>query len=276
MFGLVPFAMLPRPVKGLLVANAVVFGSAFLAQLLGMYGLLGWLDWLVLIPERLPEAWRLVTYAFVHVSPMHFLFNMLMLWMFGVEVVQWMGERPFWALYFSGAVVSGLLSAPFYASHLIGGGTTIIGASGALFAVMVAYARFFPDRRILVFFVFPMKIRTAIWLFILIDLLMSRSGDGIAHFTHLGGAFAGWAFMALRDRWGREHLTQWFHGIGGSGSRKKSNSVLEGELGNVNDELDLDRILKKISRSGVQSLSPSEVEKLQKASQRRRGPRRPW
>lgn len=265
MLGLIPFRHLPRSVQALLLANLFFFLPGVLFALFRVGAGLGLLDALVLVPGRPLDLWRYVTYAFVHVNPMHFLFNMLMLWMFGEEVARWMGERKFLALYFFSGVFAGLVSVPFYLwVH-----TAILGASGALFGVLVAYAFLFPDRKLLIFFVFPMHVRWAVLLLIGIDLMMARSSDGIAHFTHLGGVLAGALFMVvylgkIPLPWAR---ISW-------NLRKKrylgGNRSLEGEIGYLDEQKQLDSVLAKISRSGMGSLTPDEIQFLQNASIRNR------
>lgn len=273
MLALTPFRNLPRPVQVILLLNLAVFLPAAFFSMIRSPELSAWIDSLVLVPELYSQVWRFVTYAFVHVSPLHFLFNMLMLWMFGEEVAQWIGGRAFWALYLVSAVFAGIFSVPFYASHVIGNSVHILGASGALFGVMVAYGWLFPDRQMLLFLIFPVRARTAVGLFILIDLFMSNSGDGVAHFTHLGGVLAGLAFMAVRQG-----------GFGGQSAarllwnlRKKQYTVpksksaaLEGEVGYFDEQKQLDKVLAKITKTGLGSLSPDEVVFLKNASEKQR------
>ncbi len=262
MLGLTPFAFLKQPIRVILSINLVVFALALLGSLFRSDTLQEMVYTLALLPDRYTEVWRLLTYAFVHVSPMHFLFNMLMFWMFGQEVCEWLGEKAFTALYVFSGVFAALFSIPFYLTGLMGN-AVIIGASGALFGVMVAYARLFPERVLLIFFVIPMRIKYAIWVFIAIDLLMVNSGDSVAHLTHLGGVLAGFLFMALREKGFR--LPRF--------SQEKASSspkVLEGELGSWQVDSHLDAILAKISRSGMDSLTRDEIAYLQKASQKRR------
>ena len=263
MLALTPFRNLPRPVQVLLLLNLAVFLPAVLFSTVRANDFMGWIGYLVLVPELYTQPWR-----FVHIAPLHFLFNMLMLWMFGEEVCTWLGNRTFLGLYFFSAIFAGLFSVPFYASHLIGDSVQILGASGALFGVMVAYGWLFPERQMLFFFVIPMKARTAVVVFIIIDLLMSNSGDGIAHFTHLGGALAGIVFMAARSGfWGR-----WLWRM-----RKRTMAnpgrVLEGDVGYYDEQKQLDAVLAKIARSGLGSLTAAERTYLQEASAKQRARR---
>jgi len=119
--------------------------------------------------------------------------------MFGTEVCKTLGERNFTALYLVSAVFAGVFSLFFYSIGIMGP-NPIIGASGALFGIMTAYAFLYPERTILLFFIIPIKIKYAIWVFIAITLFMANSGDGIAHYTHLGGILSGFLFMLAWSR----------------------------------------------------------------------------
>lgn len=265
MLALTPFRSLPRPLQVILLLNLAVFVPAVILAMLRASEWMGWIGFLMLIPERYTEIWRFVTYAFVHTDPLHFLFNMLLFWMFAEDVAQWLGHRAFWGLYLGSAVVAGLVSVPFYATDVIGASVHILGASGALFGVMAAYAWLFPERQMLLFMIFPVKARTAVAIFVGIDLLMANSGDGVAHFTHLGGVLAGLAFMFLRSgplarlRWNMRKRTY--------GTAPKP---LQGEVGYFDEQKQIDAVLAKISREGMGALTPQEVEFLKQASEKAR------
>ena len=130
---------------------------------------------------------------------------------------------------------------------------------------MVAYALLFPERIILMFFIIPMRIKYAIWVFIAIDLFMANSGDGIAHYTHLGGILSGYLFMIAWSRPQRQktYSREFFRE---RAKQNESNLPLEGELhrGNANTKEErLNEILEKINRSGLQSLNQEERDYLQ-------------
>jgi membrane associated rhomboid family serine protease len=142
------------------------------------------------------RIWQPVTYMFLHGGIFHILFNMLALWMFGVELERMWGSRYFTKFYFVagiGAAVTTLLLSclpvPF-AAQLYDSQT--IGASGAVYGVLLAYALYFPNRPILIYFVFPIPAKYFVMIMGGISLYssMSATGDGIAHWTHLGGLVA--------------------------------------------------------------------------------------
>ena len=291
-----PFKYLTKPLRFLLLVNAAIFLMAFFGNNLTLnlpgvgYGSLR--EYLVYFGAFFPtsplEVWRYVTYMFVHVDFMHFFFNMLMLWMFGSEVADWMGTRHFVAMYFFCGIFAALFS---FLMCLLGlSNYPIIGASGALMGIFVAYYKFFPERMLLMFFIIPMKIKHAIWVMIFLDIFFAGSGDMIAHFAHLGGVVAGFIYMAFYQNGSKVLYNSPLSGIfrlfssnpekynRASSSRSYRSSeepeVLEGEVFYVDEQKRMDDILRKVEREGIQSLSESEREFLLKAGdklRRRRG-----
>jgi membrane associated rhomboid family serine protease len=153
------------------------------------------------------RVWQLVTYMFVHGGLMHILFNMLALWMFGVELERVWGTRYFVKFYFVTGIGAGALTvllallpfgftAPLYVSD-------VIGASGAIYGLLLAYALYFPDRPIYMYFLFPIKARTFVLIMGAIAFYASiaDSGSGIASATHLAGLLV--AYLYLKS--GRAH-----------------------------------------------------------------------
>lgn len=296
-----PFKFLPKCLRVLLTINAVVFLLAFVVgDLLGLhlnipgYGDGSLRDYIsyfgCFFPTSPLEAWRYVTYMFVHVEFWHFLFNMMMLWMFGSEVCDWMGSKHFTAMYLFCGVFAAFFS---FVLCLLGlTNNPIIGASGALMGIFVAYYKLFPDRVILMFLFFPMRIKYAMWFMIAIDIFMAPSGDGIAHFAHLGGVVAGFIYMhfmqnrgnalgGLKDRLeraARKAKAPKFTVREGGRSfsnespeeEPKEPEVLEGEVFYVDEEKRMDEILKKVSRDGIQSLTETERQFLLKVGDKLR------
>ena len=147
------------------------------------------------------QLWQLVTYMFLHSGIFHLLFNMLALWMFGVELERMWGSRYFTKFYFvagGGAAVTTLLLSftPFpFADQLYYSLT--IGASGAVYGVLLAYALYFPHRPIYLYFVFPVPAKYFVMIIGAISLLSSMNGPGggVAHTTHLGGLVAAYLYL---------------------------------------------------------------------------------
>ena len=271
MFGLKPFRYLSQPIRILFMANAVVFAICFFSRTLHLDSLYSYLvGYGALVPVAYEHAWRYLTYAFIHVNFWHFAFNMFSLWMFGDDVAMAIGFRRFWILYIFCAVFAGLFSIPFYLFGAMSPMTFIVGASGALMGIFVAYARLFPDRMILMFFVIPMRIKHAIWIFIALDVFMAGSNDTIAHFTHLGGVLSGFLCMYFfeHDIWAK--LRGEFQEKRRGKPKGTPEDPLEGEVRFLDNQKQLDMILKKVSESGVNSLSESEKSFLIRESERRR------
>lgn len=154
------------------------------------------------------HVWQPVTYMFLHAGIFHILFNMLALWMFGVELERMWGSRYFVKYYFvcgiGAAMTTVLLSfVPGTFGEQLYYSLTI-GASGAVYGVLLAYALYFPNRPILLYFIFPIPAKYFVAIMGAISLLSSMSGPGggIAHTTHLGGLVAGYLYL----KGGRFHL----------------------------------------------------------------------
>jgi membrane associated rhomboid family serine protease len=184
--------------KALIGLNVALFLAAFLLpELIDIFGL------------RPSDAvlrgrvWQILTYMFLHGSVGHLLFNMLALWMFGTELERIWGTRAFMRYYLivgAAAAVSTILvssTLPFAARTF---NTTTIGASGAIYGLLLAYGLLFPNRSIMLYFVFPIPAKYFVMILGAIALLMSvsDSGGGVAHITHLGGLVAG--YLLLRGR----------------------------------------------------------------------------
>jgi Uncharacterized membrane protein (homolog of Drosophila rhomboid) len=207
---------------------------------------------LVLVPALLlARPWTLVTYMFLHAGFTHILFNMLGLYFFGPRVEQRIGSSRFFALYMISGITGGLLS--FYTPMV-----AIVGASGAIFGVLLAYARFWPRDQMLIWGIIPIEVRWLVLVYTLISLL--GIGSGVAHFAHLGGFLGAFLYLLWMER--------------SAGARKfrrvatappPAKDAVLGNWRNVNragihavNKEEVDRILDKISASGLASLTPQE------------------
>jgi membrane associated rhomboid family serine protease len=262
-YGFTPSGTLPRALRILLIANVALFlvdkftDGQYIRQWLALDPVLTLHNW---------ELWRLATYLFVHdLNPpyFHILINMLLLWMFGTPLVEAMGERKFWWFYMSTGIFSGLCSLVFYT--VTNNPTTVIGASGAIFGLMVAFAKFFPTQQFLIFFLFPVQARYAVLIFGAVELISITSNDRIAHMAHLGGALYAWLYFTFENR-GAMALTRWKNRKAERAQQAVRQS--EEEVGQL--MVDIDPILKKISRTGMGSLSKEEKDLLEKASELKR------
>ncbi len=180
-------------VKWLIIANVVMF----LAQMaLGRV----LTDHLGLSPELIVQrfwAWQLATYLFLHGGFTHILFNMLGIWMFGVELEQRWGTKQFlkyYAITGVGAGLTVLAVGILLGSDSITYRATTIGASGALYGLLVAFAIYFPDRPLLMFFLFPIPAKYFVMIVGAMAFL-STPNQGVSETAHLGGLVIGYLYL---------------------------------------------------------------------------------
>ena len=145
--------------------------------------------------------WQIVSYMFVHGGLTHILFNMLGLFFFGTQVEQRMGSYEFLLFYMFTGVLAGLFSLGFYAAtgnYMV----FLVGASGAVFGVLLAFATFFPEAMIYVFGIIPIRAPILVLGYTAIELFSQFSGAGgnVAHFTHLAGFAFAYLYFLLRLR----------------------------------------------------------------------------
>ncbi len=227
------------------------------------------LNQLVLVPsEALRAPWTFVTYMFLHGGLGHLFFNMLSLFFFGPRLEARLGGGAFLGLYFSSGVMGGLLSLAMAPN------AAIIGASGAVFGVMLGYAWFWPRDQILIWGIIPIESRWLVLLMTAMSLWSGFSGgDNIAHFAHLGGFLGGFLFLRLLA--GRSASAR-FQRMARppspklesmTGALERWKKIRRDNLHEVNRD-ELDRILDKISAHGIGSLTPGEREFLDRFSAR--------
>ena len=144
--------------------------------------------------------WQLATYMFLHGGAFHIIFNMLALWMFGTELERRWGTRYFLKFYAVTGIGAGLLTVlfsllPFAPAQPLYD-ATIIGASGAIFGLLLAYALYFPDRQIYMYLVFPIPARVFVAIIGAISVLSSLGDSGgVAAATHVFGLVVGYVFL---------------------------------------------------------------------------------
>lgn len=144
--------------------------------------------------------WQVITYMFIHGNFGHIFFNMFALWMFGVEIENLWGSKKFLIYYFLcgiGAAIANLFIAPFFTDV----GPTI-GASGAVYGVLVAFAFLFPNREIYLYFLFPIKAKYFVIFYIILEAVYVATSveSGVAHVAHLGGAVVGFIYLLFDSR----------------------------------------------------------------------------
>jgi membrane associated rhomboid family serine protease len=151
--------------------------------------------YLALIPQLVLQRgffWMVLTYMFVHGGFTHILFNMLGLFIFGSPLERQMGSNEFLLFYIATGVGTGLVSLVL--------GTNVVGASGAIYALLLAYATYFPNSRIFIFGLLPLRAPVAVLLFAGMSLFFHFSGmaGGVAHFAHLAGIVLGYFYFVVR------------------------------------------------------------------------------
>jgi len=207
-------------VKNLMIATGVVF---LVQQMLRMTSIdlyvYYFLNYFALDPEMVWNhyyIWQLFTYIFLHGDFFHILFNLFSLWMFGGELESYWGSRRFLFYFFFcgiGAGIFTVLLSPY----------PVIGASGAIYGILLAFGWLFPNRPIYIYFLFPLPAKYMVIIFGLIEFFSSGSaGGGVAHLTHLGGLVFGlflMAYPAIRQKIRREYYKRkWSQrGPGGGG-----------------------------------------------------------
>lgn len=268
------FRSLPPAIKTLVVLNAAVF----LVQFLGYPLVLR----LGLIPARvvqwpLPEFWRLVTYLFLHGGLWHLLFNLFALWMFGLPVESQWGGREFVKYYFLCGLGAALASVALAPHSLM----PIVGASGSVYGLLVAFAMLYPDAVVYLYFLIPVKAAHVAILFAVIEFFMgaSDSSPGIARFAHFGGMLTGYLYIRWWWVW-KLKLKGLFLGLfAGDGARlprARSERRVARAAPSIprerDDMAEVDRILDKILASGLESLTEAEKALMRLYSQRQKGP----
>jgi len=209
---------------------------------------------------KVPAIWQVFTYQFLHGGFFHLFFNMFVLWMFGSEVEVTLGGKRFLRFYLLCGTGAGLITAiAFFSVPMV-----VIGASGAILGVLVAFAVMFPNRIVYLYFMFPIKVKYLVMIFIGLDLLASLSGgrgSGIAHLTHLAGALIG--FLYMKSDWRMVSFKSKFRGFK-SGRKFKKQMKEQQSTDKLMEEVD--QILDKISRNGYENLSEKEKKLLERAS----------
>ena len=210
--------------------------------------------------------WQPFTYMFLHapfyssVGISHILLNMLGLWVFGRELEQAWGKTHFLKYYFITGVGSGLITYLFQ----MGSDNPIIGASGAVYGVLLAYGVSYPNRMLYIWGIIPVK---SMWLVIIMGSIaffgVLGNADGISHVTHISGMVIGYFLLKKRWRW-KDVLFA---------IRKKTIEfqVQKHEEQNIKVNMlqkDIDMILEKIQKLGFSGLSDEEKSKLYEASKK--------
>jgi len=293
------FSFFPPVIKALLIANGAAFvlthiignipiGGIPIGKILMDYGALYSIESGLFLP------WQPISYMYLHGDLGHILFNMLPLWMFGLELEHLWGSKKFLTYYTLCGIGAG--AAHMILNPLLGGDPSIglVGASGAIFGLLIAFGLLFPDRPIYLYFFIPLRAKYFVALYMAIEFLMlsSGSGDGISHLAHLGGAVVGIIYMLTsvggptilanfrrpksQNKWNEpkqrnpfsrqpredEPIEAEYQEVGSPQTKKQSGGV------RVITQSDIDAILDKIAAKGYGSLSDEERDILFEASRK--------
>ena len=200
----------PRGVKWLLIVNTAVFILWSFATD-GVQAAVR--DYLALSPAgvlKSLEIWQLVTYLFLHGGVWHLIFNMLTLWMFGTPLEQSWGTRRFIKYYLICGIGAGVCDIVLRAA-LGQWGPPTIGASGAIYGLLLAFGVCFPDQTVLMGFLFPIKAKYMVMIYAAVELYMSLGvNTGVSNVAHLGGMAVGFVYLKSRiPAMRRKQLPDW-------------------------------------------------------------------
>lgn len=202
------YGQLPPATINIIIVNAILFLATLINQ-----------DFMIrtfaMFPPQSPlfRWWQIITHMFMHGGFWHILFNMYTLFIFGMVVERTIGTKKFLVYYF----LCGLGAAALHLGVQSLTGTSLyvptLGASGAVYGVLLAYAYLFPDNKLTL--LFPPVTLSAKWMvliFLAIELLTGITGtaEGVAHFAHLGGALMGWLLMIWWRKRGRLFNQNWW------------------------------------------------------------------
>ncbi len=195
-----PGSLLTPAIKALLIANTAVFLLQTLAKLFSQEGSRLIIEWFALIPLAATQAlriWQPFTYMFLHGDLMHLLVNMFVLWMFGRDLEGSWGKRRFLKYYFITGVGAGVVN--IVVKLLTGGAdSATIGASGAIYGILMACAVLYPDRQIWLIpfpLMLPMRVYVTIIGAIAFFGSLGSSGDNVSHISHLSGMIVGYIYL---------------------------------------------------------------------------------
>jgi membrane associated rhomboid family serine protease len=218
-----------RAVTWLIGVNTGVYLLRFVFELAGLPARGFAIVYLSLIPMQVVAhgwIWQLVTYAFVHFEFWHWFGNMFGLWMFGAAVESAWGMRRFLELYFFGVLGAAITTVALSYAHLLSNpGQSTVGASGGVFAVLIAFGMLFADNEIMMIpFPFMIKAKYFVGILIVVTLAFAMSGGGnVAYVAHLGGLLFGWLYVRRgpKPALGNVSLSERYYGLRNSYYRWK-------------------------------------------------------
>ena len=248
---------LSSAIKILIVANVAVFFLEALLELEAQFNM-----FFGLVPKYVWSKlyiWQPFTYMFLHGGIWHLFINMLVLWMFGSEIERYWGRKEFLGFYFITGIGSGILTALFSLNSTI----PVVGASGAIYGVLLAYGLMFPNRVIYLYFFIPVKVKYFVLFIGGIAFISSltNSASAVSHLTHLSGMVIGFIYMKSNVR--ISQLGDSLNNFKIKRQVKKAERVRR-SYDNVMHEVDI--ILDRINEVGYENLTEDEKQRLEEAS----------
>lgn len=269
----------------LIFINIVVFAVvklvsiAFLLFNISTVSLLPYLAMPAEISTFLMRFWTAISYMFLHEEFFHLFFNMMCLYWFGKIALSFLNEKQLIGLYLLGGIMGGALYLisynlfPFYEQHV--GNSLLLGASGAIMAIMVATAMLAPNMEMMLMLIGRVKLKYVAMATVLISLFGITGGNAGGELAHLGGALAGYIYVSMY-RGGKDislFFTRIFDTISGlftpKMKQKKTKFHYQAPMNDADfnqrkakKSANVDAILDKIKRSGYESLTPDEKQKL--------------
>ncbi|MFQ5729912.1 MAG: rhomboid family intramembrane serine protease [Waddliaceae bacterium] len=255
-FGVAPVTPV---VLRILIANVVIFLLSMLIPSLGRL-IVGWFAVIPISISLCLQLWRLVTYQFLHAGFGHIFYNMLVLFFFGPILERLWGSKRFLIFYLSCGATGGFLYTVMILADFpwvsVG---MLVGASGAIYGTLAAIAILFPRMKVYLFGIFPLQMMVLVIILIGVSLLNVQARTNVGgEMAHLSGMITGavWVlwpsyFAGIKAKWQ---------------AKKRSNKIKE----QYNFETEVDRILGKVHKSGINSLSEKEKKILHQASERKK------
>jgi membrane associated rhomboid family serine protease len=262
---------LPPVTRGLVLASFIgwVLELAFKGPLNYYFGL---------VPAMAAGSgwfWQPFTYIFIHANFWHFLFNAFMLWMLGTVIEPVLGSRKFLVYFIFCGAAAGLFTAGISPSSL----RPVIGASGAVYGLLYAFAALYPEQIVYMYFLFPMTARQFVLFMAGLSFVLSFTtpNSGVANFTHLSGLAAGWVYFQAAKWLENRAAKRQQDSAAGTGLVARGLEVwrTRGEPRLTSHETQssgrVDAILEKISRDGEGALTAAERRELEEYAKTRGG-----
>ena len=257
----------PPGIKLLVMINIIVFVLISLSGLKGelyrQFGLVPIYFWQDL------KIWQPFTYLFLHGNFTHLLINMFVLWMFGRELEDVWGRKEFFTFYFITGIGSGLFTIVFNSYSFV----PVVGASGAIYGLLLAYGVLYPNRQVYVYFLFPVKVKYFVAAIAGISFIASLSPEQsvISHLTHLSGMLVGWVYL----KWGMHQGMMKHILLKYQLNKMKKDMTKPTPPKKKSPEIDdtlfqrrVDQVLDKMNEHGWEKLTEAEKNILYSASQK--------